>query len=125
MMTGVVSAMEDLAAAIAARVDRPVTADSRNVGPLPSVVVEPPSLTADGSTLCGETLATFPVYVVAPPGGLAELRALDTLLGQVIDALDAEGASWTTATPLGYVPLNFQGAADPCQAYRIDVERLI
>lgn len=124
-MIGVVTAMEELAAAIDARVDRPVTADSRNLGPLPAVVVEPPTLTAATATLCGEVGAVFPVYVVAQPGALAELRSLDQLLIQVIDALDAEGASWTTATPVGFVPLNFAGSADPCQAYRIDVERLI
>lgn len=121
----IVEAMEDLAAEIDAGVDRPVTVDSRNVGPLPCVLIEPPTLSTSTAILCGGITGTFPVYVIAPPGGLAELRALDQLLGDVLAALDAVQADWATATPVGFVPLNLAGAADPCQAYRIDVERII
>lgn len=122
----VITAMTDLANLITAGgVDRPVTIDSRNVGPLPCVLIEPPILSTAVATQCGDITATFPLYVLAPPGGLAELRALDALLTEVIGALDAVQADWSTATPVGFVPLNFAGAADPCQAYRIDVERLI
>lgn len=117
----IVEAMQAVADDIRPHVSRPVTIDARNMSSCPAVLVEPPELDFSEGTMCGTVLARFPVMVVGMPGGLTELRALDALLGDVL----AHFTDVDQAVPVGYIPLNAAGQADPSQAYRLTVERVI
>lgn len=116
----IIDAMQALASELDAMVDRPVTIDPRNLGPLPAVLVDPPRIEPTGGTMCTAS-ATFTVWAVGLSGALAEFRALDPLVSQILAGLN----DVILAEPALYVPYGPAADSAPCQAYRFTVERLI
>lgn len=115
VMTEIAEALSDVGA--------PVVTDPSLVTTTPIVLVGPPRIEPTG-TLCGDYSYSCSVLAIGLPGGFRELGLLAPLVESVLSALDVRGFGWSLAEPVDYTPLSPAGAADPCQAYRITVERL-
>lgn len=118
----ITEAMEDVAGKLRPHVSRQVTTDPTRTANTPCVLVEVPTVEASG-TLCGEYLFTHTLIVIGMQGARAELGPLSALLDEVLIAIDEIGWGWTRAEPVTYVPLQDGSNADPCQAYRLTIER--